>query len=40
MGEDLSLMPGDEAPGGWVMYFDGAIVHQAAVAGVVVISLT
>ena len=40
MGEDLSLMPGDEAPGGWVMYFDGAFVHQGAGAGVVLISRT
>ena len=23
-GEDRSLTPGDEAPDGWVMYFDGA----------------
>ena len=24
VGEDCSLLPGDEEPDGWIMYFDGA----------------
>ena len=39
-GEDRSLSPGSEAPDGWVMYFDGAFVHQGAGAGAVLISPT
>ena len=40
VGEDRSLSPGSEAPDGWVMYFDGAFVHQGAGAGAVLISPT
>ena len=38
--EDRSLSPGSEAPDGWVMYFDGALAHQGAGAGAVLISPT
>ena len=27
IGEDQSLLPGSEAPDGWVMYFDGAFAN-------------
>ena len=37
-GEERSTSPGSEAPDRWVMYFDGAFVHQGAGAGVVLIS--
>ncbi|XP_073353817.1 uncharacterized protein [Aegilops tauschii subsp. strangulata] len=36
--EDRSLSPGDEAPDGWIMYFDGAFTRQGAGAGAVLIS--
>ena len=39
-GEDRSTSPGSEAPDGWVMYFDGAFVHQGAGAGALLISPT
>ncbi|XP_073361581.1 uncharacterized protein [Aegilops tauschii subsp. strangulata] len=35
VGEDRSLLPGDEAPDGWVMDFDGAFARQGAGAGAV-----
>ncbi|XP_073353941.1 uncharacterized protein [Aegilops tauschii subsp. strangulata] len=38
--EDRSLLPGDEAPDGWIMYFDGAFARQGAGAGAVPISPT
>ena len=38
--EDHSLVPGDEAPDGWVMYFDSAFACQGAGAGAVLISPT
>ena len=37
---DHSLMPGDEAPDGWVMYFNGAFSRHGAGAGAVLISPT
>ena len=40
VGEDRSTSPGSEAPDGWVMYFDGAFVHQGAGARAVLISPT
>lgn len=40
VGEDRSLAPGDEAPDGWVMYFDGAFARQGAGAGAMLISPT
>ena len=36
--KDRSLLPGDEAPNGWIMYFDGAFRRQGAWAGAVLIS--
>ncbi|XP_073367908.1 uncharacterized protein [Aegilops tauschii subsp. strangulata] len=36
--EDRSLLPEDEAPDGWVMYFDGAFARQGTGAGPVLIS--
>ena len=39
-GEDQSTSPGSEAPDDWVMYFDGAFMHQGAGAGAVLISPT
>lgn len=36
--EDKSLLPGDEAPAGWIMHFDGAFSRQGAGAGVVLVS--
>ncbi|XP_048555066.1 uncharacterized protein LOC125536035 [Triticum urartu] len=38
MGEDRSLALKDEAPDGWVVYFDGAFARQGAGAGAVLIS--
>ena len=35
--EDCSLLPGDEEPDGWIMYFDGAFARQGAVAGAILI---
>ena len=40
VGEDRSLLPGSEAPDGWVMYFDNAFARQCARAGAVLISPT
>jgi hypothetical protein len=40
VGKDRSLAPGDEAPDGWVMYFDGAFARQGAGAGAVLVSPT
>ena len=40
IGEDRSLVPGDEAPDGWVMFFSGAFVWQGVGAGAVLISPT
>jgi hypothetical protein len=40
VGEDRPLAPGDEAPDGWIMHFDGAFAHQGAGAGAVHISPT
>ena len=37
VGEGQSLTPRDEAPDGWVMYFDGAFARQGAGAGAVLI---
>jgi ribonuclease HI len=38
--EGQSLIPGDEAPDGWVMHFDGAFPRQGVGAGVILISPT
>ena len=38
--EVKSLLPGDEAPAGWVMHFDGAFSRQGAGAGVMLVSPT
>jgi ribonuclease HI len=38
--EDKSLLPGDEAPDGWTMHFDGAFSRQGAGAGVKLTSPT
>ncbi|XP_073367884.1 uncharacterized protein [Aegilops tauschii subsp. strangulata] len=38
--EDRSLLPGDEEPDWWIMYFDGAFARQGAGAGAVLISPT
>ena len=38
--EAESLLPGDEAPGGWSMHFDGAFSQQGAGAGIVLTSPT
>jgi ribonuclease HI len=38
--EDESLLPGDEAPGGWTMHFGGAFSRQGAGADVMVTSPT
>jgi ribonuclease HI len=40
VGEDRSLTPGDEAPDGWIVYFDSAFSRQGAGAGAVLISPT
>ena len=40
VGKDHSLTAGDEAPDGWVRYFDGAFARQGAGAGAVLISPT
>ena len=40
IGDDRSLSPGSEAPNGWAMYFDGALVRQGVGAGAVLISPT
>ena len=40
VGEDRPLSPGNEAPDGWVMYFDGAFARQGAGARAVLISPT
>ena len=40
VGEDCPLLPGDEEPDGWTMYFDGAFVRQGAGAGAILISPT
>ena len=38
--EDRSLLPGDEEPEGWTMYFDRAFARQGAGAGAILISPT
>lgn len=38
--EDESLLPRDEAPGGWTVHFDGTFFRQGAGAGVVLTSPT
>lgn len=40
VGKDCSLLPGDEEPYGWIMYFDGAFVRQGTGAGAILISPT
>ncbi|XP_073355113.1 uncharacterized protein [Aegilops tauschii subsp. strangulata] len=40
VGEDRSLMPGDEAPDVWVMYFDVAFARHGAGVGAVLIAPT
>ena len=38
--EDRSLLPGDEAPDGWIMYFDVVFARKGAGTGAVLISAT
>ena len=40
VGKDCSLLPGDEEPDRWVMYFDRAFARQGVGAGAILISPT